>query len=177
MRFHISDERGLAASILNIQTTRKWKMIQKKLKNLLFWTVITDVKEELQIMLSATVTRTRKCIFPRISPHGLSVYRGEAVPLQDLWEALLEAGQAARSHADSLRRAPHQVPRGGVRVRVRRPERAQEAHEEAHRGEAVQVSSKHLCSSSAYERNLDAYRIEGSWNWDDFCVPRIEFDR
>ena len=60
--------------------------------------------------------------------------------MQDLREVLLEAGQAARSHADSLRRAPHQVPRGELRVRLRRPERPKEAHEKAHRGEAVQVS-------------------------------------
>ena len=72
------------------------------------------------------------------------IFRGEAVRLQDLREVLLEAGQAARSHEDSRRRAPHQVPRGELRVRLRRPERPQEAHEKAHRGEAVQVSLLNL---------------------------------
>ena len=62
--------------------------------------------------------------------------------MQAVREAVLAGGQAARAHADPLGRAAHQVPRGGVRLRMRRPQRTQEAPEEAHRREAVQVSAK-----------------------------------
>lgn len=50
--------------------------------------------------------------------------------------------QGARAHAHPLWRAAPEVRR--VRVRVRRPQRAQKAHEGAHRGEALQVSQQQL---------------------------------